>query len=78
MSNVLTCTNWNSTTNECESFSIVQNVYLFDLSQAPMIDLILNGGFDPEAFGVAFSGILALFAAGAATGIIISQVRKLK
>lgn len=41
-------------------------------------DLILNGGFDPDSFGVAFGGALVLWATGLAIGLIVAQIRKIR
>lgn len=55
-----------------------QDAYLIPAGEQELINLLITGGFSPEAFGLAFTGMLVLFAAGAGTGIIIAQIRKLK
>lgn len=76
MSTVLLCTNWDSGSSTCASFAVVEDVYLLPAESAGMVELLLNGGFSPEAFGIAFSGILGLWATGLAIGFIASTIRK--
>lgn len=76
MSTVLLCTAWDAASSSCSSFDVVEDVYLLPADAAGMVELLLNGGFDPEAFGIAFSGILGLWATGLAIGFIASNVRK--
>ncbi len=45
---------------------------------ASQTELLLEGGFDSNAFQTGFSGVLFLWASGLAIGLIIGQVRKLK
>ncbi|WP_146139999.1 hypothetical protein [Marinobacterium halophilum] len=78
MADVLICTAWNSTTNTCDAVSLVPDVYLFSSAAVQNIDLLLNGGFDRDSFGLGFVGFLSLFAIGLATGLVVSQIRKLR
>lgn len=78
MADVLICTQWNEATASCDAVSLVPDVYLFSNQSLQQIDLLLNGGFDPQSFGIGFMGVLSLFAIGLATGIIVSQMRKLR
>jgi hypothetical protein len=78
VADVLICTDWNATAAICDSVTLVPNVYLFSSDSVQQIDLLLNGGFDPQAFGIGFVGILSLFAIGLATGIVVSMLRKMK
>jgi hypothetical protein len=78
VADVLICTDWNATAATCDSVTLVPNVYLFSSDSIQQIDLLLNGGFDPQAFGVGFVGFMSLFAIGLATGLVVSQLRKLR
>ncbi len=44
---------------------------------ATQTQLLVSGGFDAEAFGIAFSGVLLLWVSGLAVGWIVSIIRKL-
>lgn len=76
MADVLVCTDWNATSGACSSFDLVQDVYLLPGTVEAQIDLIVNGGFSGEAFTLAFTGSLLVWATGLGIGLIISQVRK--
>lgn len=52
--------------------------YVVTPEQQAQLDLVINGGFDPEIFTFFFSATLMLFATGFAVGIIISQLRKMR
>jgi hypothetical protein len=43
-----------------------------------MLELLLAGGFDPEVAMYGFFGVMSLWAAGLAVGLIINQLRKLR
>lgn len=45
---------------------------------ATQTELLLQGGYDSEAFNTAFMGVLSLWTAGLAVGLIVGQIRKLK
>jgi hypothetical protein len=47
--------------------------FVFDSTQ---IELLLNGGWNQDAFNLAFMGVLSLWVTGLTVGIIIAQVRK--
>jgi len=51
---------------------------LFTPAEVDTVNLLLNGGFDAESFGIGFGGIISLWITGLAIGMIISQVRKVK
>jgi hypothetical protein len=40
--------------------------------------MLLNGGFEPEAFSIAFVGMLLVWAVGLGVGLIVARVRQLK
>jgi hypothetical protein len=52
--------------------------YVVTPVQQAQIELMANGGFDPETFSFFFSATLLLFGTGFAVGIIISQIRKMR
>ena len=52
--------------------------YVVTPEQQAQLDLVINGGFDPEVFATFFTATLMLFATGFAVGIIISQLRKMR
>ncbi len=58
------------TPEQCTEFLV------FTKSEIESINLVLNGGFSSEAFGVGFGGIISLWIIGLTTGIIISIIRK--
>lgn len=76
MADVLTCTSWDVGSSTCTQVALVQDVYLMPTSVEGYIDLILNGGFSGEAFTLAFTGSLLIWATGLGVGLIASQVRK--
>ncbi len=43
---------------------------------ATQTQLLVSGGFDQDAFEVAFGGVLTLWVAGLSIGLIISIIRK--
>jgi hypothetical protein len=61
----------------CASFEWIQG-YVLPPEAGGQLDLLLQGGFSPELFGIGFSGTLTLFAIGFSVGLVISQLRKLK
>jgi len=73
---VLTCTAFD-TEGVCTATQYAE-AYLLPSDSAPMLGLLLSGGFDPEYAQVGFIGIMSLFAAGLTVGIIILMIRKLR
>lgn len=74
------CRTW--TTNpdasvSCSSFEWIQG-YVLPASAGDQLDLLIQGGFDPELFQIGFIGTLTLFAIGFGVGLVISQLRKIK
>jgi hypothetical protein len=57
---------------------MINEVYLIPASQQELLELMSTGGFSADAFGMAFAGYFGIWAAGATTGLIVSQLRKLK
>ena len=41
-------------------------------------DLWITGGWDADAFGAGFGGVVLLFVTGLGVGLVISMVRKLR
>ncbi|MEE5058202.1 hypothetical protein V2J93_05345 [Pseudomonas alliivorans] len=52
--------------------------YVVTPEQQAQLDLLITGGFDTEIFLQFFWGTIMLFIVGFGTGIIISQVRKIR
>jgi hypothetical protein len=76
MADILTCTTWDAESSTCTEVALVQEVYLLPESVEAQVSLIINGGFSPEAFTLAFTGSLLIWATGLGIGLIVSQVRK--
>lgn len=65
------------TGNQCVNPSYV-DAYLLPPDSAPMLELLLAGGFNEDAAMAGFLGVFTLFAAGLAVGIIVNLIRKLR
>jgi hypothetical protein len=50
--------------------------YLIPPEAAGYVDILVSGGFSPEAFGIGFVGVLSVFITGLAVGWIASLLRK--
>lgn len=61
----------------CNGVAYVQ-AYLLPADAESTIGLLLNGGFSEEAATRGFLGVMTLFAAGLATGVVISMLRRLR
>ncbi|WP_269963170.1 hypothetical protein [Pseudomonas citronellolis] len=55
-----------------------QQAYLIPPEAAGYVDILVSGGFSPEAFSIGFFGVLSVFASGLAVGWIASLLRKAK
>jgi len=53
-------------------------VVIFTPAEIDSVNLLLNGGFDAESFGIGFGGIITLWITGLTIGMIISHIRKVK
>lgn len=62
----------------CIGSLIYQEVYLLPPDSAPMLELLLAGGFDADVAQVGFIGVISLFVAGLTVGMIVNQVRQLR
>lgn len=74
------CRAWKTNPDQsvsCDSFQWIQG-YVLPAETGGQLDLLIQGGFDPELFQIGFIGTLTLFAIGFGVGLIISQLRKLK
>lgn len=74
------CRSWKTNPDEsvsCDSFQWIQS-YVLPAEAGGQLDLLIQGGFDPELFQIGFVGTLTLFAIGFGVGLIIAQLRKLK
>lgn len=52
--------------------------YVVTPETAAQLDLLINGGFDADTYNLFFWGTVGLFIVGFTTGIIISQLRKMR
>ncbi|GAC1030283.1 hypothetical protein thsps21_11100 [Pseudomonas sp. No.21] len=76
---VQVCTKWHN--GLLGTYCIQQEwrqAYLIPPEAAGYVDILVSGGFSPEAFGVGFAGTLGVFLTGLAVGWIASVLRKAK
>jgi hypothetical protein len=62
--------------DETCSQTISQDVYLIPAGYEDYINIFLNGGFSPEAFGTTFVGFLLIWATGIGIGLILNLIKK--
>jgi len=62
----------------CDGVITYTTAYLLPPDSAPMLELLLAGGFDEELAMIGFFGVISLFVAGFTVGIIVNQIRKLR
>lgn len=76
---VQVCQSWASTETglTCNQLGW-QQAYLIPPEASGYVDLVVTGGFSPEAFGVGFAGTIGVFLTGLALGWIASLLRKAK
>lgn len=55
-----------------------QQTYLIPPEAAGYVDILVNGGFHPESFGIGFFGVMGVFATGLSIGWIASLLRKMR
>ena len=55
-----------------------QQAYLIPPEAAGYVDILVSGGFSPEAFGVGFGGTLLAFAIGLSGGMVASVLRRMR
>jgi hypothetical protein len=77
MALVQVCTDYDSTGDVCNSFGFVDSVLLPPSAQSN-IDLLIQGGFDPDVALTGFFGVISLWGIGIAVGLIISMIRKVR
>ncbi|MCY1366317.1 hypothetical protein D9M69_532090 [compost metagenome] len=77
---VQVCTTWTSTAEGFQQCSHLewQQAYLIPPEAAGYVDILVNGGFSPEAFGIGAAGVLGAFVTGLLTGWVASLLRKAK
>ncbi len=77
---VQVCLEW--VTNPDSSMSCTQlawqQAFLIPPEAAGYIDILVSGGFSPEAFGVGFIGVLTVFVVGLSGGWIASILRRMR
>lgn len=75
---VQVCLEW--ATNPDNSVSCTQlawqQAFLIPPEASGYVDILVSGGFSPEAFGIGFVGVLTVFASGLGFGWIASLLRK--
>lgn len=77
---VQVCRAWVSTAEgfmQCQRIEW-QQAYLIPPEAAGYVDILVNGGFSPEAFGIGAAGVLGAFVTGLITGWVASLLRKAK
>lgn len=77
---VQACTSWVTnpdTTVSCAALEW-QQAYLIPPEAAGYVDLLVSGGFSPEAFSVGFGGTLLVFAVGLSGGMIATILRRMR
>lgn len=52
--------------------------YLIPPEAAGYVDILVSGGFSPEAFGIGFGGTLMAFAIGLSGGLVASVLRRMR
>ncbi|MBV7564163.1 hypothetical protein KW827_16490 [Pseudomonas sp. sia0905] len=74
---VQVCMEWVSTDSSMTCTQLGwQQTYLIPPEAAGYVDILVSGGFSPEAFGIGFVGVLSVFVTGLAVGWIASLLRK--
>lgn len=77
---VQVCMQW--VTNSDNSLSCTQlgwqQAYMIPPEAAGYVDILVAGGFSPEAFGIGFVGTLLLFAIGLSGGMVASILRRMR
>jgi hypothetical protein len=71
MTVLITCANV-----ECTE-TVSQDVYLIPAGSEEQITMLLNGGFSPDAFQIAFIGFLVIWATGLGIGLILNLIKKM-
>lgn len=77
---VQVCMSW--VTNPDASVSCTQlgwqQTYMIPPEAAGYVDILVSGGFSPEAFGVGFAGVLMVFVIGLSAGSVVSILRRMR
>lgn len=60
----------------CDGVVTYVDAYLLPPDSAPMLELLLAGGFDADLANIGFFGVISLFVAGFTVGTIINLIRK--
>lgn len=55
-----------------------QQAYMIPPEAAGYVDILVSGGFSPEAFAVGFGGTLLVFAVGLSGGMVASILRRMR
>ncbi|MED5608361.1 hypothetical protein VV867_11760 [Pseudomonas sp. JH-2] len=77
---VQVCTAWTSTADgfmQCQNIEW-QQAYLIPPEAAGYVDILVNGGFSPEAFAIGAAGVLGSFVTGLIVGWLASILRRAK
>ncbi|WP_454255710.1 hypothetical protein [Pseudomonas sp. Marseille-Q8238] len=77
---VQACTSWVTNPDSTVSCAALEwhQAYLIPPEAAGYVDILVNGGFSPEAFGVGFLGTLSVFLIGLSGGAVASILRRVR
>jgi hypothetical protein len=75
---VLTCTSFTTNGDGVMTCAHQQwmDAYVVPPEQAAAIELLVQGGWDKDAYQIGFGGTLLMFAIGLGVGVIINLIRK--
>jgi hypothetical protein len=62
----------------CDGVITYADAYLLPSDSAPMLELLLAGGFDAEVALIGFGGVITLFVTGLTVGMIVQQIRLMR
>lgn len=77
---VQTCSQWLTNPDSSTSCASIewQQAVLIPPDAAGYVDILVSGGFSPEAFAVGFGGTLLVFAVGLSGGMVASILRRMR
>lgn len=77
---VQVCMQWTANADASVSCSQYgwQQAYLIPPEAAGYVDILVSGGFSPEAFAIGFGGTLMAFAIGVSGGFVASVLRRMR
>lgn len=74
------CSSWVTNPDATTSCAALEwhQAYLIPPEAAGYVDILVSGGFSPEAFAVGFGGTLLVFAVGLSGGMVASILRRMR